>query len=117
MNIDELLDNKKDKKKESLGYDLMDDLMFFMNNDPQFYRKRYYPTMLKFDRYCKDGKQVSPRAFEGLVREAYESYRNKFQQVEGLEPKLDGEICEKLCRQIHEQETKNCDEGMYDVSN
>ena len=116
MNIDELLDTKTQNKKKSLGYDLMDDLMFFMNNDPQFYRKRYFPTMLKFDKFCKEGKTVSPRGFEKLVKEAYEIYRNKFQQVEGLEPQLDEEICEKLCRHIHEQETKNCDEGMYDVS-
>ena len=115
MNIDELLDKKPEGKKD-LGYDLMDDLMFFMNNDPDFYRKRYNPTMLKFDNYCKQGKTVSPIAFEGLCKEAYEVYRNKFQQVEGLEKSLDKEICEKMCRSIHEQETKNCDEGMYDVS-
>ena len=115
MNIDELLD-KKPQGKKALEYDLMDDLMFFMNNDPDFYRKRYYPTMLKFDKYCKEGRKVSPKAFEGLCKEAYESYRNKFQQVEGLEPQLDEEICEKICNHIHEQETKNCKEGMYDVS-
>lgn len=114
MNIDELLDDKKQGKKE-LGYDLMDDLAFFMNNDPEFYRKKYYPTMLKFNKFCKEGRRVGPRGFERLIQNAYESYRNKF-PVEGLEPKLDKEICEKLCRHIHEQETKNCKEGMYDTS-
>lgn len=104
-----ILDNKN---KKELGYDLMDDLAFFMNNDPLFYRKRYYPTMLKFNNYCKKGKQVSPRGFEKLVKEAYEIYRNKF-QVEGLEKELDKEICEKICQHIHEQESKNCKEGLY----
>ena len=115
MNIDELLNNKQDKHKKELGYDLMDDVMFFMNNDPDFYRKRYFPTMLKFDRYCKEGKKVNPKAFEKLVQEAYGIYREKF-PVEGLEAKLETEICEKICRQIHEQETKNCEEGMYDAT-
>lgn len=115
MNIDELLPNRNEKNKKELGYDLMDDLMFFMNNDPDFYRKRYYPSMLKFEQFCKAGKTVSPRGFESLVKEAYGLYRDKF-PVEGLEPSLDSEVCEKLCRQIHEQETKNCEEGMYDVS-
>lgn len=115
MNIDELLPNNNDKKKKDLGYDLMDDLMFFMNNDPQFYRKRYFPTMLRFDKFCKEGRDVSPRGFEKLVKEAYEIYRNKF-PVEGLESTLDKDICERLCHQIHEQEKKNCEEGMYDVS-
>lgn len=116
MNIDELLTNKNTNKQKELGYDLMDDLMFFMNNDPDFYRKRYYPSMIKFDRYCKEHKRVSPTGFEKLVQEAYDIYKEKF-PVEGLGKDLDKEICEKLCQQIHEQETKNCEEGMYDVSN
>lgn len=114
MNIDELLDNKKEGRKD-IGYDLMDDLVFFMHNDPEFYRKHYYPTMLKFDHFCKEGKKVSPRGFEKLVKEAYEIYRNKF-PVEGLEHTLESEICEKICSYLHELETRNCDEGMYDVS-
>ena len=112
MNIDELLDRKPQGKKE-LGYDLMDDLMFFMNNDPDFYRKQYYPTMLKYNKYCKEGKRVSPRGFEKLVKEAYGIYKEKF-PVEGLEKTLDNEVCEKICHHIHEQETKNCKNGMYD---
>lgn len=116
MNIDELLPNRHEKNKKELGYDLMDDLMFFMNNDPGFYRKRYYPAMLKFDQYCKEGKDVSPRGFEKLVKEAYSIYKEKF-PVEGLESQIDSEMCEKICRHIHEQELKNCEEGMYDVSN
>lgn len=117
MNNDNFLDDKKKNSKKPLGYDLMDDLMFFMNNEPEFYRKRYFPTMLKFDKFCKKGRSISPRGFEPLVKEAYEIYRNKFSQVEGLENKLSEEICEKLCLHIHEQETKNCEEGMYEVSN
>lgn len=115
MNIDELLDDKKQGKKD-LGYDLMDDLMFFMNNDPAFYRKKYFPTMLKFDKFCKEGRKVSPRGFEKLVKEAYTVYKNKF-PVEGLEKELSEELCEKICNCIHEQESKNCEEGMYDESN
>ena len=111
MEIDELLNNKHEGKKD-LGYDLMDDLMFFMNNDPQFYRKKYFPTMLKFDKYCDQGKHVGPRGFEPLVKFAYECYQNKF-PVEGLEPELDKDLCEKICNELHKRETKNCEDGVY----
>ena len=113
MNIDELLGSKKSGKKE-LGYDLKDDLMFFMNNDPDFYRKKYFPAMLKFDRYCKEGKEVGPRGFEPLVRHAYECYQNKF-PVEGLEKDLAAEMCESICKSIHEQELKNVKNKFYDI--
>jgi hypothetical protein len=112
MLIKEMLDAPEPGKKE-LGYDLKDDLTFFMNNDPDFYRKDYFPTMLKFKKYCKNGKNVQARAFESLVNRAYEVYQNKF-QVEGLEDKLDKDMCEAICSHIHETETKNIEEGHYD---
>lgn len=103
-----------DNDNKELGYDLKDDLMVFMNNDPVFYRKRYFPTMLKFDKYHKAGKRVQPRAFEGLVREAYAIYQNKF-PVEGLEKELPNDICEEICVSIHEQETENCKNKFYEI--
>ena len=112
MNNIDFTPNNRPRKK-ALAFDLMDDLAFFMNNDPEFYRKRYFPTMLKLNKFCKEGKRVSSKAFEKLVNDAYEVYRGKF-AVEGLEKTLDNEIREKLCRYIHEQETKNCKDGVYD---
>ena len=113
MHINELFGSDEDKKKD-LGYDLKDDLIFYMQNDPAFYRKEYFPTMLKYDKYCKEGKQVSARGFKKLVDYAYECYQNKF-PVEGLERNLDEEMCEAICKAIHEQETKNCKNGFYDL--
>jgi hypothetical protein len=113
MNINELFGSEKDKEKD-LGYDLKDDVIFFMNNDPEFYRKRYFPTMLRFDKYCKEGKSINPRAFKSLVDEAYAIYQNKF-PVEGLEHKLKQEMCEEICEAIHEQEVKNSKNGVYDL--
>ena len=113
MNTNELFGSDKDQKKD-LGYDLKDDLIFYMHNDPAFYRKEYFPTMLKFDKFCKEGKQVAPRGFENLVKYAYECYQNKF-PVEGLEKSLDKQMCKEICEYLHTQETKNCEDGYYDL--
>jgi hypothetical protein len=112
MIIKELFDNNIEKK-DTLGYDLKDDLSIFMNNDPTFYRKRYFPTMLKFKKYCDEGKSIRPVAFKKLVTDAYEMYKAKF-PVEGLQDKLDEEICMEICKGILEQETKNVKEGVYE---
>lgn len=113
MNINELFDSDKEKKKD-LGFDLKDDLMFFMNNDPEFYRKKYFPAMLKFDKYCKEGKEIGPRGFTPLVKYAYECYQNRF-PVEGLERDISEEMCEAICKEIHVQEVKNVENKFYDL--
>ena len=110
MIIDELENNNK--KKEELGFDLAEDLMVFMNNDRDFYHHRYYPAMLKFNKYFEQGKTVSPRGFSKLVKEAYQKYCEMF-DVPGLQESLDEEIFEQVCAALHEQEIKNCKEGLY----
>jgi hypothetical protein len=111
MLIQEMLD--KQLEKSELGYDLKDDLVFFMNNDPEFYRKQYYPAMLKFKKYCKEDKRIQSRAFNNLVNDAYDFYKTKF-PVEGLDEMLNKETCESICEYILELETKNVKDGHYD---
>jgi hypothetical protein len=111
MLINEMMNDEKYESK--LGYDLKDDLVFFMNEDPDFYRKKYYPAMLKYKKYVKADKKIEPRAFAGLVGEAYRLYQNKF-PVEGLPPSLDDDMCKEICNYMHETETKNIKDGHYD---
>lgn len=110
MLINEMLD---EVGAPNLGYDLKDDLVFFMNQDPEFYRKKYYPAMLKYKKYIAKDKKIEPRAFAGLVDEAYQAYQNKF-PVEGLPLSLDKEMCQEICEYMHETETKNIQDGHYD---
>ena len=86
-----------------LDFDLHDDLMFYMNNDPEFYRKDYYPFLNKFRSHCDAGRSVTPKAFVTIVKKAYEGYKQKFDLPELDESLTDeevGEICGKL--QAHE---------------
>ena len=103
---------KPDLEKE-LGYDLKEDLICFMRNDPEFYRKSYFPVMHKFKEYINAGKSVTPRAFENIVKHAYECYNNKF-QVEGLDADISQEMCEEVCNEIHRSELEFIQDGKYD---
>jgi len=114
MLIKEMMEYQlNEPSKKELGYDLCDDVMCFMNNEPSFYRKEYFPVMHKFKEYVKAGKEVQPRAFESLVKKAYESYKNRY-TVEGLEETLDKEMLEKICNEIHRSEYDNIKNGHYD---
>jgi hypothetical protein len=98
--------------EKELDFNLTDDLIFYMNNEPSFYRKEYFPAMLKFKKYCEEGKQIHPRAFKKLVSKAFEQYQNKF-QVEGLKDSLSEEMCQEVCAAVHRLESENVKEGHY----
>ena len=76
-------------------FDLADDLIFFMRNDPKFYRQDYHPFMQKFNRHCDAGRQVSTKAFIPIVKHAFECYKNTLSNQD-LE-----EVCEKLQTEEH----------------
>lgn len=89
-----------------IDFDLHDDLMFFMNNDPEFYRQDYYPFLNKFKHHCNAGRTVTPKAFVKLVNRAYESYRQKFPLPE-LSETLEEDDLKEICEKLQTQENKN----------
>lgn len=102
--------------KPEVDFDLHDDLSFFMNNDPEFYRQEYFPFLDKFNKHCDAGRAVHPKAFAPMVIKAYKVYKNKFPS-EGLSDALSEEdihdICEKLqsaqLKHYHEEKEKTRD--------
>lgn len=91
---------------QKLDFDLHDDLMFFMNNDPEFYRQDYYPFLHKFRNHCNAGRSVTPKAFGGMVKLAYETYKNKF-QIPELQETLDERELEEICEKLQALELKH----------
>lgn len=92
-----------------IDFDLHDDLMFFMNNDPEFYRSEYYPFLNKFKHHCDAGRTVTPKAFVTVVKKAYEDYKTKFPLPE-LDESLDEKEIEEICEKLQTQENKNYDD-------
>jgi hypothetical protein len=110
MRIDELVDPNKFSAEE---YDLQDDLKFFMNNDPEFYRKHYYPNVIKM-KICRErGDEFNSDKFQDLVKEAYKVYKEKF-AVKDLKSSLDDEQLSEICSKIYEDEMNNIKSGHYD---
>jgi hypothetical protein len=116
MLILELYDeqNQEDYKKPPLNYDLKEDLLCFMHNDPHFYRKEYFPLMHKFKNALESGKAIHHRAFESICKKAYEQYKDKFKHVKGLEEDLEKDMCEDLCKELHKLESEQVKNGHYD---
>lgn len=111
MRIDELFNPEQYKKED---FDIKDDLIFYMNNQPEFYRKQYYPTMCKFKECYDKDISINPRAFGKLVERAYNLYLKEF-PVKGLNETLDKDIFEEVCAEIHKMELENIKQGHYDL--
>jgi hypothetical protein len=91
-------------------FDLADDLVFFMRNDPQFYRQDYHPFMQKFNRHCDAGRSVSAKAFMPVVKNAFERYKNSF-PVEGMEDALTDQDLKEICEKLSGEETQFYHDG------
>lgn len=65
-------------KPEKLDFDLADDLAFFIQNDPMFYRKEMYPVVVDFTSNAKAGRKSSPKIFVPVVKKAIKVYCTQF---------------------------------------
>lgn len=112
--IDALLGTEKDheeKDKES-KFDLDDDLIFYMHNNDDFYRRNLFPVLKVCKNKFDHGGGFSHRMFKPIVARAYESYRKEFPLRE-LEDSLEEEQCEAIARKIYNTELGNMKDGKY----
>jgi hypothetical protein len=110
----ELDKDVKHQDKHGLGYDLVDDLLFFMHHDDDAYRRHTYPSIMKARDHMAGNKPTDMTLFSDAVNEAYEKYRNKFHEVRALPEKLDEETLGEICSHMHEHETKKIQDGHYE---
>jgi len=104
MRIRELLEHIEDKNKngidDQLEFDLSDDLLFFMNNDDDTYRRHLYPAMAKAKHGYRNGFKVDKNLFSSIVNDAYKNYCEKYPMRE-LPDVLPKEITERVCNSLH----------------
>jgi len=107
------LDITRKKDKDTLDFDLIEDVIYFMNNDPEFYRKTYFPFIHKFKSYIDAGRRLKPVVFAPMCKKAFDLYQNKFPQ-ESMHLELSKSDYKDMCGKLHEKEMTNIKEGHYD---
>jgi hypothetical protein len=64
---------------KELPFDVVEDAIVFMRNDPMFYRKQYYPTVTKLADMSRAGKSCNKmEMFSSMVEEGITQYCRKF---------------------------------------
>jgi len=111
MRIRELLEGKKfndldfvkkDGDKEDIDYDLTEDLVYYMNNDDDVYRRHVYPSVANCIDRLESNQKTNPSIFTNAVKESYKNYIRKF-PVRHLPQDIDEEVCKEACEKMHEK--------------
>jgi hypothetical protein len=121
MRIQELLEGKKfddldfvtkENGKRSINFDLAEDLIHFMNQDDDVYRRHTYPAIANcLDKMSKKSKP-NTNVFEPAVKESYKIYTRKY-PIRDLPDEIDSKMCEQVCNKIHEEVLKHISDGKY----
>tara|TARA_B110000503_G_scaffold143437_1_gene244865 strand:- start:52 stop:387 length:336 start_codon:yes stop_codon:yes gene_type:complete len=111
MRIDEFTN----RDETGIDFDVVDDAIVFMRNDPVFYRKQYYPAIAKMADMHRDNKSLSDteKLLGPLVDSAINSYCKKF-KVAGKPADIftvedRASIIEKICS----EELEEINNGAY----
>ncbi len=121
MRIRELLEGKKfndldfvkqDEEGTDINYDLIEDLAFYMHNDDDVYRKLTFPSVSRCIESVKNKKELNPNIFKSAVEESYKNYVKKF-PIRQLPTSLDEELCNEVCKKLHDDFRKDYEDGKY----
>lgn len=122
MRIIELLEGKKfnesdfvkiknDSGEKELDYDLVDDMIFFMNNNDDIYRKHVYPIISRCIKSNND-QEIKISEFSPMVKECYKTYLKEY-PIKELPNTLDKKTLKSICEKFHEEVFTHIKDGKY----
>lgn len=109
---DKVVDNTESNQDDGLEFDLVEDLVFYMNNDDDAYRRHMYPSILKCIHNIENKIPTKPSMFKVAVSECFKSYSKQF-PVRGIPDELDEEQLSEICEKLHDDVCKHASEGKY----
>jgi hypothetical protein len=110
VKITEVTDQKFDEK---LPYDVTEDLIIYMRNDPMFYRKHLYPAFIDVQEAVKKGGKYNKRQLIPVIEKAIQGYVNKF-NIKKLPEELMSEQEKLECvSRLLADEQENFKKGSY----
>jgi len=105
--------NKDDMK---LPFDVVDDAIVFMRNDPQFYRKQYFPAVAKLADLvrAKKKKEINNKSVLGsMVDQGMNTYCKKYNLAKSSADIFTMQDRQAILDKITSEEIKNIEQGDY----
>jgi hypothetical protein len=104
--------NKVKDEKNKFGFDLAEDLVFFMHNNDDFYRRHFFPILKTCKTQFENGGKFSHRIFKPLIEKAYTAYKEEF-PIRELDDSLEENFTEEVAKIIYDTELKNLEDDLY----
>lgn len=101
----------KDGGRE-INFDMVEDLIHFMNHDDDVYRRHVYPSIAKCIDIVEAKKRPKASIFKSAVDESYRKYVREF-PIRELPDTLDEETCQQVCDKLRETVCNDIAEGKY----
>lgn len=98
--------------KDTLPYDVVDDVQQYMKNDPMFYRKIYYPAMVRMQDAMKNNKEPKD-LIAPMVGLATKGYVEAYKINKNPEDLLTTEDYDDIINRIYEDEIEALRKGEY----
>jgi hypothetical protein len=121
MRIRELLESKffkdddfvtKTEEGREINFDLIEDLVHYMNTDDNVYRRHTYPGIAKCLDITERKKKPAAKIFKSAVEEGYKSYIREF-PIRELPNSIDEKTCEEVCNKLREVVCQDIANGKY----
>jgi len=113
MKLHEFMDITQNTDKPVLPFDIVDDIVHYIENDPLFYRKKFFPVLEKLKMLKKKHKHVDyKKILKPVVDSAIVTYCNKF-KLGSPEYIIDKEDIMHIIEKLYENEFKSSNDDIF----
>lgn len=114
VKINEFFNQDEPKSPSEMPWNMAEDLIVFMRNDPMFYRKEYYPTMARLSDSFRRGKKFDfAKEITPMLDKAKQTYCKKFKMPRSPESLFTEADNESVCEKLREEEFERIKKGEY----
>jgi hypothetical protein len=113
MKINEFFGNaENDQFLPDVDFDLPDDLLQYMRNDPVFYRKSFFPAVEN----CKSSKSIDTGIIEKMIKKGLDKYCKKYNILHNKNELMSAEDVKTLAQRIIKDDVKEQGEYQHETN-
>lgn len=102
-----------DPSESDMGYDLVDDVVVFMRNDKDFYRRTYYPKMVEISTKYKKTNEIDRTLANSMISKAISAYCKSYNINKSPASLFTNEDKEAILDMLFDEELDEIRNGEY----
>jgi hypothetical protein len=108
-----LIEVTEQESNEKLPYDVAEDLIVYMRNDPLFYRRHLYPALVDAQQTIKNKNKYNKRKMLPVIDLGLQSYVNKYNIKQSADQLMNDHEKLECAARLLSDEKDNFEKGTY----